>query len=620
MRFAIFRSIVLFFFFVALGALAADGAPRSNLSDFSSPKGTVKLSISVPDGGPVSFDAFLNGTKVFSNSNLGISIDKTVFGANARLLKVARGGCDETYPTRPVHSRAVNRYNEVKLFLETAKEKKPFQIWFRAFDDGFAYRFVVPGASGGKRKINGEPSTLRLARPCSIWAGPYTPSYECEFREYSSETAKGFFSPPITGVLPDGGGYFCVTEANLVNYCGSRIKLSPHGAIELSPIRAWSQAGTITTSWRVVVLVKDLTSLVNTDIVTNLCPPPPPELANAKWIKTGRSLWSWLYFDTLPPDGQKHYADVAGKLGFEYNLVDWRWDRWKNAWAQMKDLVEYSKKRGVGVWVWRHSKTLRDKTARQDFFKKAREAGVVGLKIDFFPPETFETVKFYEDILKETAQYHLMVNFHGANKPTGRSRTWPHEMSREGIRGHEWHMKRRYKLTTLTEAVEPFTRLIAGHGDFTPTVFAPNRLKGRSWAHELSQAVIFAAGVINYATNADLILENPAVDVVKAIPATWDETIVLPGTVIGKTAGFARRSGDAWFVAILNTDDPRSFKFELSFLKKGVVYSAVLLFDNEKDAAAFDRRERKVRKGDVLQGKMRGQGGFVAWFVPVGKN
>jgi alpha-glucosidase len=598
--------------------VASAGNSDQNATKVSSPAGTVVLNVKTPKDGQVSFDVLFNGAKVFADSTLGISLDKVVYGSNAKLVKVERSSFDDKYATRPVHATARNHYNEIRLYLENAKNKNAFQIWFRAFDDGFAYRFVVPGGEKA-RDINGEPSILRLAQPCSIWANRYNNSYESDFSKYGSETVKGLFCPPVTGVFPDGHGYFSVTEANLVHYSGSGITLSPHGGIQFSISHSWKQKGAVTTPWRAVVLAKNLTVLVNTDIVTNLCPPPSPELAKAKWIKTGRSLWSWLYSGTLPPDGQKHYADVAGELGFEYNLVDWRWDRWKDAWATLKDLVEYSKKRGVGVWVWRHSRSLRDKDKRLDFFKKAKEAGVAGLKIDFFPPETAETIDFYEAILKETAELHLMVNFHGANKPTGRARTWPHEMSREGIKGHEWHMKGRYKLKTVTEAVEPFTRLIAGHGDFTPTVFAPKRLHGRSWSHELSQAIIFAAGVINYSTNADFALKNPAVDVLKTIPSTWDETIVLPGTVIGDTAGFARRSGDTWFVGILNTDKPKNFKFDLGFLKKNVAYDAVLLFDDKDNPATFDRKERKVSSGDSLSGEMRGQGGFVARFTPVGK-
>ena len=47
-------------------------------------------------------------------------------------------------------------------------------------------------------------------------------------------------------------------------------------------------------------------------------------------------------------------------------------------------------------------------------------------------------------------------------------------------------------------------------------------------------------------------LDNPAVKLLKQIPATWDETVVLPSSRIGEVAAFARRSGKIWFLAVLN--------------------------------------------------------------------
>lgn len=46
----------------------------------------------------------------------------------------------------------------------------------------------------------------------------------------------------------------------------------------------WSQKGPIVTPWRVAIMVDGLNALVNSDIVTSLCPPPSAELAPADWI------------------------------------------------------------------------------------------------------------------------------------------------------------------------------------------------------------------------------------------------------------------------------------------------------------------------------------------------
>ena len=89
---------------------------------------------------------------------------------------------------------------------------------------------------------------------------------------------------------------------------------------------------------------------------------------------------------------------------------------------------------------------------------------------------------------------HLMVDFHGANKPTGMQRTWPNVITREGVRGHEYQITRYHRVPQPDhDVILPFTRYVAGPGDYTPTVFTTSELMGNTWAHELAQAVIFTS-------------------------------------------------------------------------------------------------------------------------------
>ena len=50
-----------------------------------------------------------------------------------------------------------------------------------------------------------------------------------------------------------------------------------------------------------------------------------------------------------------------------------------------------------------------------------------------------------------------MVNFHGANKPTGEARTWPHELTREGVNGLEHRQTPEWSRHNTTL---PFTRYL----------------------------------------------------------------------------------------------------------------------------------------------------------------
>jgi alpha-glucosidase len=157
------------------------------------------------------------------------------------------------------------------------------------------------------------------------------------------------------------------------------------------------------------------------------------------------------------------------------------------------------------------------------------------------------------------------VNFHGANKPAGEARTWPNEMTREGIRGLEY---RRTPEWAQHNTTLPFTRMLAGHADYTPMVFGERR-KETSWAHQIATAAIFTSPLLVYGAHPKSILENPAVELIKSLPAAWDGTLALPVSAIGEIAAFARRSGKRWFLAILNGPTGRSIQIDLSFLGAG---------------------------------------------------
>ncbi len=268
-------------------------------------------------------------------------------------------------------------------------------------------------------------------------------------------------APPGTIKLPQGI-YAAITEADLIHYPGMSLQANgnngivirlPHNQPTSYPYRLRYSAedtlrllqpasisGTIITPWRVVMIGADLNAMVNSDIVHNLCPPPDkslfPDGIKTDWIKPGRAVWKYL---NGGGDGtvevMKHFTDGAAKLGFEHNILEGFWSKWTD--DQIRELVTYSKQKNVSIWFWKHSRSLRNKASRDSFFIRCHDLGVVGVKLDFFDHEAKEVIDLYEDILKETARYKLMVDFHGANKPTGLSRTYPNEMMREAVKGME---------------------------------------------------------------------------------------------------------------------------------------------------------------------------------------
>lgn len=277
----------------------------------------------------------------------------------------------------------------------------------------------------------------------------------------------------------------------------------------------------------------------------------------------------------------KEFSRLAGELGFEYNLIEGFWQKW--SFEELKELVEYSRERHVGIWLWKHGRDVRDPAARRKFYQLCRDAGVVGVKLDFFDHEAKEVVELYEAMLQDAAGFQLMVNFHGANKPTGESRTWPNELTREAIRG----MENRRIPRAEHDATLPFTRMLAGPADYTP--------------------------VLVYGAHPASLLKNPCADIIKSIPSIWDATIALPFSEIGEVAGFARRRGDVWFLAILNGPQARTVQVPLSFLGAGA-YEGLLVRDREDDPAAVRIEKEKLARGQSIRIDLRAGGGFIGRF------
>jgi alpha-glucosidase len=318
-------------------------------------------------------------------------------------------------------------------------------------------------------------------------------------------------------------------------------------------------------------------------------------------------VWKYLDGGENGFDEIKNFSRWAGELGFEYQVVEGFWSRWSD--EQIKELVDYSRQRGVGLWFWRHSRELRTPERRKEFFSKLQRFGVVGAKIDFFDHEHKDIVDLYTVLLEEAARHQIMVNFHGANKPTGESRTWPNEMIREAVRGME---ARRLRERARHNTILPFTRYLAGPGDYTPVVFGERR-GDTTWAHQIATAAVFNEPLLTYGAHPQKLLDNPALEMIKSIPATWDETIALPECEIGELAAFAKRRGDEWFMAVLNGPNSRGIKAPLSFLGDGD-YEALRVTDVRGNPEDVRISTIAAKTSDTLPIELEAGGGLIARF------
>jgi alpha-glucosidase len=586
------------------------------------------------------------GRTVIEMSPLGLTVDEADLGDGVSFGQTEQYTINDNFGWRGVHADAFVNCNGAKISIIHKNSKTNYTLDVRVFNDGIAFSFIVPGR--GRRVVSGEVTTFILPEGSTCWYHDFYMHYEGKHEKNSIKKipAGQWVAPPLTYKLPDEAGYCAITEAALFNYSGMglqadgkngfRIRLGHEHPVSYPYELRYKDAerlkipaaieGRIQTPWRVVLVGADLNSLVNSDIIHSLCSPPDPELFpkgfNTPWVKPGRAVWGYLNEAPRTVEGMKEMSRLAGELGFEYHIVEGHWSRWSV--EQQKDFVDYSRQRGVGVLFWKHSRDLRDPVQRQEFFQHCQNMDVAGAKIDFFDHEAKEIIDLYHDCLKEAAEYHLLLDFHGANKPTGESRTWPNELTREAIKGLESRGPWAEHNATL-----PFTRMLAGHADYTPMHFGARRCE-TSEAHQIASAIILNSSLLVFAEHPQNILNHKAVGVIKKIPPVWDKTIVLPASAIGEVAVFARKKDKKWFLAALNGPAGKLVSVDLDFLEEGD-YKATFVRDQKQGAATVTMMRTRRRFGPMAGveidtttvNKNRGEGmliellpagGFVALF------
>ncbi|MBR3872786.1 MAG: glycoside hydrolase family 97 catalytic domain-containing protein [Clostridia bacterium] len=341
--------------------------------------------------------------------------------------------------------------------------------------------------------------------------------------------------------------------------------------------------------WRYITLCDDLDELVQSHLAFDLC--GHSRLADSSWIRPARALWAWWEYENGAQlyTESRRYVDTAAQMGFEAVVLDCGWDaNW------VPHLCRYAHQKGVQLWLWtdRHRVDTPEKMER--WLPMWASWGIDGLKIDFFENDSLETMKAYRMLLKRTAELRMMVNFHGATKPAGDSRTWPHLMTTEGIMGLE-----HYKWSNMPDAVHnctvPFTRNVCGPMDYTPVGFT-NSNRNTTHAHQLALPVVFESGVTHYSLSVFLLEGWTGTNFLRRTKAKYDEVRVLAGHP-GQDAAIMRRSGEEYFIGAI-TAEKQQMNLKLDFLPDGT-FEAEIYEDDEKDQMLSVRRE-KVDAGTTL--------------------
>lgn len=606
------------------GATALKPRGIHDMAVLQSPDGKITANVFSDSSGRLSLAAAMGEKEILAPSPLGVIVDGVDLGEAAEFGNPEMYATDTTYPWLGNTASLRDHGTGMKTRVRSKGFDQPWTLEVRAYDDGIAWRYLIPGK--GKRRVNGEATSFILPEGANYWSHHNTANYEANYLRFQT----GGSSParqitmPVTVELKDGG-YACITEANLSGYSG--MTLGPRGRI-LNGIfeddaKGWTMEGEIVTPWRIVIAAQDLTALVNQSIVYNVSPPPDPKLfphgVKEDWIKPGRSFWTWGFgqWDTAQWDRIMGYVDDAAKLNCQYYVIDdpWRepkmgWHRHgKDEWASLKEVCDYAARKKVKIMVWEHWERLKELSKREEFFEKVAKAGAVGVKIDFMDSESQDRLAFFKSCLELGAKHHILINFHGANKPAGEERSWPHWMTREAIYG----MEQGGNIARSHLAALPFTRLVTGPGDFTPTLFREGPMGKTTAGSQMATAVAYHSPLHHWADSAEAYLAQPeeVLSFIRTKPVSWDETRVLPGSKIGELAVIARRSGETWWIGGINgTDEVKAYEFDPATLSKDH-WDSIRFTDASGEKTKLEITKGSVRPEEKVSVTMQPGGGFV---------
>lgn len=625
--------------------LTACGAGQSY--KLRSADGRIVVTLGLSDG-ELYYRVSRDRTVVLEESSMGLQLEDRDLSSGLRKLTASTATqIAEDYVLRQGKQREIAYRSNQRVFQVENADGQMLEIVLRVSADGVAFRYRVPGEAGQVQTVVEETTSFAFAPQSRAWLQPVAeaqtgfantnPSYE---EHYRMDVPVGEASPSPAGwVFPalfhTDGGWALVSEADMDGrYHASRLQAeSPEGEYRIGypmapekftdgALMAEAELP-LESPWRIIA-IGDLATVAQSTLGTDLA---EPAIAPMPWVKPGFASWSWalLKDSSVNYDTQKRFIDYAAEMGWPYILVDVNWDQ-NIGYDRIAELADYAAQKNVRLLLWYNSSgawnqteytpkgALLSRKQRRAEFARLREMGIAGIKVDFFAGDGQSMIAYYRDILADAADYHLLVNFHGATLPRGLQRTYPNLMTAEAVHGFEMitFTQESADLAASHMAMLPFTRNVFDPMDFTPTVFSeiPNIERRTSNGFELALPVLFQSGLQHIAETDEGMAQVPAYvrEYLSDIPVVWDESRLLDGFP-GEFAVIARRSGDTWFVAGINGGkERRELQLDLSFIDPRV---GERITDGDTPRT-FARSE--VETGSAVAVEMRGHGGFVMKF------
>jgi alpha-glucosidase len=621
--------------------------------EVTSPSKNLRLKVDV--GQKILYSLDCKSQQLIKPSAISMTLNGgRVLGANPEVIDVKRRSVDEQIiPIVRVKSKVIpDKFNEMTIQFQGG-----FELICRAYDDGAAYRFVTD--LDGQIEVVAEEATFNFTGNHGIYF-PEEQSFQSHSEREYKHLKLGAISDKMFCYVPalvevQDGPKVLITEADLEDYPGLYLRgagnNSLYGKFPTYPLQEKAQndrdvpvtkradfiaktTGRRSFPWRVLIVAEKDGDLIESQMVYKLA--KPLQLDDTSWIKPGKVAWDWWnalnlygvdFRAGINTETYKYYIDFASKYGIEYIIFDEGWYKLGDLTKvvdgmDMDELFSYAKSKNVGIIPWVIWKTLDDQLdVAMDQFERW---GAKGLKVDFMQRDDQLMVNFYHKIARETAKRHMLVDFHGAYKPTGLRRAYPNVITREGVRGLE-HSKWSTDANPKHNLTIPFTRMVAGPMDYTPGAminaqkenFKPifNRpMSMGTRCHQLAMYVVYESPLQMLADSPSNYLREPeCMEFLAKVPTVWDQTKVLDAKVADYVL-VARKNGDEWYVGAMTDWTGRELTVDFSFLEPG--RHSIDIYEDGINADRFGndykKETREVSNQDKMKIELAPGGGWAA--------
>lgn len=644
----------------------------------TSPQGNTIITFSIDESGLPTYCVEKDGKQALLSSSLGFDIKGHNFKDGFSLVSTQHNSHNETWETTWGEEQfIVDNHNEMTVHLKNS-EGLLMDIVFRAFDDGFAFRYVFPEQEGlTELTILDELTSYQFAEEPQAWSIPWRTEYYEALWSKAPISEMDTVCSPITLEMADGS-YAFLHEAAIYDYPaenfyfeGSTAKtyLTPWRDAELHELadKAYETAP-FSTPWRFMILTPTLPEMVASRIMLNLN--EPCKIEDTSWIRPMKfiGIWWGMHMKTMtwrqsPIHGattanMERYLQFASDHGFGGVLAE----GWNTGWEGYEGtrpgerfsfvtpyddydidyLADFAHKNNVEIVFHHETSGHADQyqAEMEEAYQYMQKYGMHSVKTGYVAPIVTTVdgkqwnkgqsgVRHYRKVIELSAQYQVCIDNHEPVMPSGIQRTYPNLFTQEGIRGQEWNAWAQDGGSPCEHVtVLPFTRFMAGPADYTPGVFAfenpiiPGTRVHSTLMNQLGLFVCFYSPLQMACDLPENYMKHPdAFRFIEEVPCDWKKTILLDGK-IGDFCVFARqdRNSDNWYVGGISDEEARTTTLSLDFLESGKTYKATIYRDAddadwENNPYAYVIEEKSLSAGDSLTLNMATGGGFAISLV-----